>query len=151
MTSTYDGMFVARGIPQDIQALRQDASLFAELDPAAGKEAVIGNYSVLVFRGQHLGRHALEGIARRIAKMHRRIEVAVALWQPNGMGIGVGFRGGLEWHRFETNSPEKLPAMPTRAWNSFRNTALARLAARRAEWFTNLLSAGKLAWVMGAA
>jgi hypothetical protein len=148
MTTNYDGMFVARGIPEDIEALKQDAVLLAALDPAAGKEAVIGKYSVLVFRPTAFGRHALEALARRVARVHHRIEVAVALWQPNGTGFGVGFRDGQEWHRLDSERSGNTPSLYRRAWSNFRKTQVAQFAVRRAEWFMHLLSAGKLAWVM---
>lgn len=149
MDATFEGIFVARGSPEAIRALRQDAALAAELEPAAGKEAVIGEQSVLVFRRQYWGRPALDALARQVARMHRGIEVAVALWRPDGKGFGVGFRRGVEWHRMEPGAPP--PARKKRVSRSLRETRLARLAVRRAEWFVNLLSAGKLAWVMGAA
>lgn len=148
MDGTYEGIFVARGAPEDIQALRQDSALVAELEPGVGKEAVIGEHSVLVFRCRYWGRPALDGAARQIARMHRGIEIAVALWRPDGMGFGVGFRRGIEWHRMESNNPGKGLTLPGRAFNSLRETRLARIAVRRGEWFVNLLSAGKLAWVM---
>lgn len=151
MESTYDGIFVARGAPEDIRALKQDAALATELEPEAGKEAVIGGHSVLVFRRRYWGQPALEALARQIAGAHRRIEIAVALWQPNGMGTGIGFRRGVEWHRLDSGNPDAGLRRPKRALSSLRKGALARLAARRAQWFLSLLSVGKLAWVMGPA
>jgi hypothetical protein len=151
MESTYDGIFVARGAPEDIRALKRDTALAAELESEAGKEAVIGGHAVLVFRRRYLGRPALEALARRVAAGHRRIEIAVALWQPNGMGTGVGFRRGAEWHRLDSGNPAAGFRLPKRALSGLRKSALARIAARRAQWFLNLLSAGKLAWVMALA
>jgi hypothetical protein len=146
MDEPYEGIFVARGAPEDIRVLRQDTSLAAELEPGGGKEAVIGEQAVLVFRRQYRGRPSLDALARQVARMHRGIEVAVALWRPDGMGFGVGFRRGVEWHRLDSDSPGK--ASRGRALSGLRETRLGRIAARRAEWFINLLSAGKLVWVM---
>ncbi|HET9700860.1 MAG TPA: hypothetical protein VFP70_08080 [Burkholderiales bacterium] len=151
MDSTYDGIFVARGAPEDIRALKHDAALAAELEPEAGKEAVIGDHLVLVFRRRYWGRPALEALARQVAGAHRRIEIAVALWQPNGMGVGVGFRRGVEWHRLDSGNPGAGLPLRKRALSGLRKSALARLAARRAQWFVSLLSLGKLAWVMAPA
>jgi hypothetical protein len=151
MESSYDGIFVARGAPEDIRALKQDAALATELDPEAGKEALIGGHSVLVFRRRYGGRPALEALARRIAGAHRHIEIAVALWQPNGMGIGVGFRRGMEWHRLDSRNPDAGRPLVRRAVSGIRRSALAQVATRRAQWFLSLLSAGKLAWVMAPA
>lgn len=151
MDATYDGIFVARGTPEDIRALKADAALAAELEPQAGKEAVIGGHSVLVFRRQYSGQPTLDALARRIAPAHRRIEIAVALWQPDGMGTGIGFRRGVEWHRLDSGNPGAGFRLPRRALSSLRKSALARLAARRAQWFVSLLSLGKLAWVMAPA
>jgi hypothetical protein len=151
MDDNYEGIFVARGIPEDIQALKQDSALRAELEPGAGKEAVLGEYSMLVFRRQYWGRPTLDALAHQIAAMHRGIEIAVALWRPDGRGFGIGFRRGVEWHRLDLNSPGTGLPVSERPAGGFRKTTFARIAARHGEWFTNLLSAGKLVWVMGAA
>jgi len=151
MDAIYEGIFVARGAPDEIRALKQDAALAAELEPAAGKEAVIGEQSVLVFRRQYWSRPALDALAQQLARMHRGIEVAVALWRPDGKGFGIGFRRGVEWHRLEAGSARAGGGPAEQPCRSLRESRLARIAARRAEWFINLLSAGKLAWVMGAA
>jgi len=151
MDDNYEGIFVARGNPEDIQALKQDSALRAELEPGAGKEAVLGEYSMLVFRRQYWGRPTLDALARRIAAMHRGIEIAVALWRPDGRGFGIGFRRGVEWHRLDSNIPGAGVPVSGRPSGRFRKTRFARIAARHGEWFTNLLSSGKLVWVMGAA
>jgi hypothetical protein len=151
MDATYDGIFVASGAPEDIRALRRDAALAAELGPDAGKEAVIAGRSVLVFRRQYGGRPTLDALARQIAGVHRGIEIAVALWKPDGMGTGIGFRRGVEWHRLDSGNPGAGLPLPHRARTSRRRRALARIAARRAQWFVSLLSLGKLAWVMAPA
>ncbi|HEX6829110.1 MAG TPA: hypothetical protein VF104_09030 [Burkholderiales bacterium] len=151
MDETYDGIFIARGASEDIEALKRDTALVAELEPEAGKEAVIGGHSVLVFRRQYGDQATLDALARRIAGSHRRVEIAVALWQPDGMGTGVGFRRGVEWHRLDSRNPNAGFRLPKRALSSLRKSALARIAARRAQWFVSLLSLGKLAWVIAPA
>lgn len=151
LDDNYEGIFVARGIPEYIQALKQDSVLRAELEPGVGKEASMGEYSVLVFRRQYWGRPRLDALARHVAAMHRGIEIAVAMWRPDGMGFGIGFQRGVEWHRLDSNNPGTGLAISERGWSSIRKTTFARITTRHAEWFTNLLSSGKLVWVMTAA